>query len=181
VAVRLFAAADLPRDVRAALAGWGAAAAGASSALRPVPAERLHLTLVFLGARGEEEAEGIGELVTACADGPVHAELGDALWLSPRRPHVLTVALRDPAGRIGELQARVQDALVSGAGHEAERRRYLPHVTVARVRRDARLRPGDVALPEVPRASFALEALTLYRSRLGSSPVYEALARVPLA
>ena len=182
--MRLFAAADLPEAVREALAQWGVAAAGASTALRPVPAERLHLTLVFLGSRAAEEAERIGELVTACADGPVPAELGDVLWLSPRRPHVLTVGLRDPAGRIGELQARVQHALVSGAGHQAERRRYLPHVTVARVRRDARLRPGDVALPQVPRASFALEALTLYRSETAPtrppSPRYEALAQVPL-
>jgi 2'-5' RNA ligase len=179
--VRLFAAADLPQDVRSALAGWGAAAADASAALRPVPAERLHLTLVFLGSRAGEEAEGIGELVTACADGPVRAELGEVLWLSPRRPHVLTVGLRDPAGRIGELQARVQDALVAGAGHAPERRRYLPHVTVARVRRGARVRPGDVALPRAPTAAFALEALTLYRSHGGPSPRYEPLARVPLA
>jgi 2'-5' RNA ligase len=181
VAVRLFAAADLPEGVREALADWGAAAAGASAALRPVPAERLHLTLVFLGSRAAEEAERIGELVTGCADGAVPAALGDVLWLSPRRPHVLTVGLRDPTGRIGELQGRVQDALVAGAGHEAERRRYLPHVTVARVRRGTRLSPGDLALPEVPRAAFALEALTLYRSNLGPSPRYEALARVPLA
>jgi 2'-5' RNA ligase len=181
--VRLFAAADLPQDVREALGRWGAAAAGESPALRPVPADRLHLTLVFLGTRDGDEAERIGELVTACADGaggPVLAELGDVLWLSPRRPHVLTVGLRDPAGRIGELQARVQRALVSGAGHEAERRRYLPHVTVARVRKGARVRPAEVALPAVPRASFALDALTLYRSHGGPSPRYEALARVPL-
>jgi 2'-5' RNA ligase len=179
--VRLFAAAELPQGVREALAEWGAAAADASAALRPVPAERLHLTLVFLGTRGGEEAGAIGELVTACADGPVAAELGDVLWLSPRRPHVLTVGLRDPTGRIGELQARVQDALVGGAGLEAERRRYLPHVTVARVRKGARVRPGDVALPPVPSASFALEALTLFRSHLGPSSRYEPLARVRLA
>jgi 2'-5' RNA ligase len=178
--VRLFAAADLPAAVRSELAAWGAACAELVGDLRPIPAQRLHLTLVFLGSRPEAEAEAIGELVTACADGPVGVELGEALWLAPRRPHVLTVGVTDVTGRLGDLQARVSEALQAGAGHEPERRRYRPHATVARVRKGARVRPDDVALPRAPRASFALEALALYRSVLGPSPRYEPLARVPL-
>ena len=138
--MRLFAAADIPGAVRAPLAVWGAACAGEIAGLRAIPAERLHLTLVFLGSRDDEEAPVIGELVTACADGPVEVSLGEPLWLSPRRPHV----------------------------------------TVARVRRGAGVRPGDVALPRVPSPSFALEALTLYRSHPGPAPRYEALARTSL-
>jgi 2'-5' RNA ligase len=178
--VRLFAAADLPAGVRHELAAWGAACAHEVPALRPVDEQRLHVTLVFLGSRTAEEAEEIGALVTACADGPVEVALGDALWLSPRRPHVLTVAVRDASGRLEALQARVSAALQEGAGHEPEGRRYRPHVTVARVRRGARVRPGDVALQRVPSASFALEALTLYRSHPGPAPRYEALARTAL-
>jgi 2'-5' RNA ligase len=181
--VRLFAAADIPAGVRDALAAWGAACADLVADLRAVPSERLHLTLVFLGSRPEEDAEAIGELVTGCADGPVEVSLGDALWLSPRRPHVLTVAVRDATGRLGALQQRVATALEEGAGHEPERRPYRPHATVARVRRGARLRPGDIALPRVPRASFPLETLTLYRSitdATRSAPRYDALARVSL-
>lgn len=178
--MRLFAAADLPGGVRAGLAAWGAACAERVPALRAIPAERLHLTLVFLGTRPAEEAERIGALVTACAEGAVDVALGDALWLAPRRPHVLTVALHDPAGRLRELQARVSAALRDGAGHEPEARAYRPHATVARVRKGSRVRPGDVALPPAPGASFALEALTLYRSHSGPAPRYEALARAPL-
>jgi RNA 2',3'-cyclic 3'-phosphodiesterase len=178
--VRLFAAADLPGAVRAPLAVWGAACASIVPGLRSVPADRLHVTLVFLGSRDAADAERIGELVTACADGPVDVALGGALWLSPRRPHVLTVEVLDASGRLGALQGRVSAALEHGAGHEPEARRWRPHVTVARVRRGARVRPGDVALPRVPSASFALEALTLYRSHPGPAPRYEALARTRL-
>jgi RNA 2',3'-cyclic 3'-phosphodiesterase len=178
--VRLFAAADIPAAVRAPLASWGAACADAVPGLRAIPEERLHLTLVFLGSRDDAEAPGIGELVTACADGPVEVALGEPQWLSPRRPHVLTVAVTDPSGRLADLQARVSAALEAGVGHEAERRRWRPHVTVARVRRGAGVRPGDVALPRVPSPSFALEALTLYRSHPGPAPRYEALARTRL-
>jgi RNA 2',3'-cyclic 3'-phosphodiesterase len=173
--VRLFAAADLPDDVRLALAAWGAACAEVCPELRPVAEDRLHLTLVFLGSRAGEESDGLASRAVACADGPVDVALGEALWLSPRRPHVLTVELRDPAGALTSLQARVADAL-----DEHEDRAYRPHVTACRVRKGARIRPSEVALPPVPEASFGLEALVLYRSHLGPSPRYEALARVPL-
>ena len=178
--MRLFAAADLPENVGEELAVWAAACADLVGGLRAIPAERLHLTLVFLGSRPDSEAKEIGDLVTACADGPVEVALGDALWLSPRRPHVLTVVVEDTTGRLDELQQRVSKALQDGAGHEPEGRRYRPHATVARVRRGAKVRPGDVALPRVPRASFPLETLTLYQSHPGSAPRYEALARAVL-
>ncbi len=71
--MRLFAAADLPDAVRAPLAAWGAHCAAIVPGLRAVPDERLHLTLVFLGNRDASDAERIGELVTACADGPVES------------------------------------------------------------------------------------------------------------
>ena len=173
--MRLFAAADLPDDVRLALAAWGAACAEICPELRPVAEDRMHLTLVFLGSRDAEEADGLASRAVACADGPVDVALGEALWLSPRRPHVLTVELRDPAGSLASLQTRVADAL-----EEHEDRAYRPHVTVCRVRKGARIRPSEVALPPVPEASFGLEALALYRSHLGPKPRYEALAKVPL-
>jgi RNA 2',3'-cyclic 3'-phosphodiesterase len=178
--VRLFAAAELPEGVRTQLAVWGAACAELVPGLRPVAPERLHLTLVFLGSRPASDADRLGELVTACADGPVEVGLGDPLWLAPRRPHVLTVAVRDASGRLAELQARVSTALVDDAGHQPERRRYRPHATVARVRKGTRVRPDEVALPHAPRGSFPLEALTLFSSVLGSAPRYEAVARVGL-
>jgi 2'-5' RNA ligase len=174
--VRLFAAADLPDDVRLPLAAWGAACAEVCPQLRPVAEERLHLTLVFLGARSESEAEEFAPLVVGCAGGAVEVALGRALWLSPRRPHVLTVELHDRTGALAALQGRVADAL-----DEHEDRAYRPHVTVARVRKGARIRPSEVELPPAPEASFGLEALALYRSHLGPSPRYEPLAKIPLA
>ena len=50
---------------------------------------------------------------------PGEVALGEPLWLSPRRPHVLTVAVADPSGRLAELQARVSAALEAGVGHES--------------------------------------------------------------
>jgi len=176
---RLFAAVDLPADVRAPLAAWGRAAAGrAGDTLRAVSEANLHLTLAFLGAREEEQAEAIGALVTACAAPVGPLSLGDALWLPPRRPGVLTIAVEEEGGALAALQWAVVEALMAGAAFEPETRPFRPHVTVARVRPRQRLRPREVELPPSPRATFRPPSLTLYRSRPGPGGArYEPLAR----
>ena len=152
---------SIPGAVRAALAAWGAAGAGDVPGAAGGPGGALHVTLVFLGSRDDAEApRRSARCVAACADGPVELALGEPLWLSPRRPHVLTVAVRRPVrAPRGAAGARCRRPLEAGVGYEPERRRSRPHVTVARVRRGARVRPGDVALPRVPSAAFALAAL----------------------
>jgi 2'-5' RNA ligase len=180
LSARLFAALDLPAGVRDELAAFGHGAAAGDPVLRPVKPDDLHLTLAFLGHRPLDELEPAAEAVRACA--PAAAPplaLGAPLWLSPRRPHVLTVALEDPTGELEALQARLVAALHDAVGFEPERRRFLPHVTVARVRRGAAPRTAD--LPPAPQCAFAAEALTLYRSYLGGRPVrYEVVARAGL-
>jgi 2'-5' RNA ligase len=88
------------------------------------------------------------------------------------------VEVADPSGGLGALQAAVVAGLGEAIGFRAERRRFLAHVTVGRVR----TRPADVELPALGGPSFALAAVTLMRSRLGGGrPArYEALERVAL-
>ena len=130
-----------------------------------------HMTVVFLGERDD--------------DAPVRAAI-DALRLPPagpleprrllelpkRHPRVLAVEYADPTGRCTALQGAVADALGM-----AERRRWLPHVSIARLKE----RPSR---PETLEGlAFTPEALTLYRSHLGGGrPArYEALRSWPLA
>jgi 2'-5' RNA ligase len=90
---------------------------------------------------------------------------------------VLTVALEDGDGTLAALRIDVVDRLATALGWEPEPRPFRPHVTVARVRRGARPRIRD--LPDAPQASFAGEAVVLYRSHLGGGPArYEALEQV---
>lgn len=149
--------------------------------LRAVPATSLHLTLAFLGERPEEEVEAIGAAVLASA-APVPAlRLGEPAWLpSLRRPGVLAVDVVDGEGACSRLQAAVSAALVGLGVLEPERRRFRPHVTVARVRRGARV--DRRLVPDRPAVgAFAGAALTVYRSRLGAPGArYDALARAEL-
>jgi 2'-5' RNA ligase len=181
VSARLFAALDLPAPVRDALGAFGRAAAADDFALRAVRDDALHVTLAFLGHRALDDIDPARESVRSAAAGVrlPSLSLGDALWLAPRRPHVLTVEVRDGGGALFALQERVVAALVDAVGYEPDRRRFRPHVTVARVRHGAA--PRRSGLPDAPEASFAGEALTLYRSWLGGGPArYEALERVAL-
>jgi 2'-5' RNA ligase len=80
-----------------------------------------------------------------------------------------------------ELLALHADLVVAlRAWHEPEARRLRPHVTLARVRRGARLRKTAVAAP--PGLTFAAPALVLYRSHPGGGGArYEAVARAGLS
>jgi 2'-5' RNA ligase len=173
--VRLFVALALPDEVRSALADWRPR----DDALRPIDPDHLHVTLCFLGWRDDSALQRIGGAAMACARALPAVSLGPARWLPPRRARVLTVEMDDPGGEVAALHARVSDAMVQAAGYVPEKRPFLPHVTVARVRRGAR--PPRAALPEPPRMRFTPAALTLYRSHMRREGArYEALASAPL-
>jgi 2'-5' RNA ligase len=177
--VRLFAALDLPGEVRDALAAWARDAVGDREELRLVAPESLHVTLCFLGGRPEADAARIGELVAGCAGPAGGLRLGEAVWFAPRRPRVLAAAVADADGSLAALQGRVSEALAAGAGFEPEARPYRPHVTVARVRGGARVRPE--ALEPPPPLAFDGAAVTLYRSHPGRTGArYEPVSRTPV-
>ena len=177
--MRLFVALDLPDDVRAVLAAWADAAA--PPAVRRVPPQNLHVTLAFLGSRDDDEASAVSELLADAARPLPAQHTAGALWLPPRRPGVLTVALR-PDEALAALQAGLVAVLADAIGFQPERRAFRPHVTVGRVPRGTRVdarRPLD---PPGPELSFRTPALTLYRSHTGAGGArYEPLERVGLS
>ncbi len=188
-------AVDLPSTVRAELARWarGAALSARLSGgrLRLLDPDLLHVTLCFLGAQPTGRIDALAQsVVGVCAAPPGELSLGAPLWLPPRRPHALAVELHDDAeGALASLREAVARALAAVCDLEAgaggsdptrPRRRFRPHVTVARLRpRDA---PSERGLPATPVLSFLPQALTLYRSWLTpAGALYEELATRALA
>jgi 2'-5' RNA ligase len=176
---RLFVALDLPDAARDDLVTWRAAALGGRDELRLVPPEALHVTLAFLGHLPEEEIPRIAGLIEPPAvDVPVLAASG-VKPVPPRRARLVALDLVDEDGRAGLIQGAVSDALERAGLYEPEKRAFWPHVTLARVRKGARVR--DLEGPPPPAGSWQAEAVTLYRSILRREGArYEALARIAL-
>jgi RNA 2',3'-cyclic 3'-phosphodiesterase len=178
VSIRLFVALALPQAARAALARFRDAAAD-PAVWRPLADDSFHVTLTFLGHRPEEDVERVAAVLRGLEPWrPPELALGDGLLLPPRRGRVLTVALADPDGLLGALQADLSAGLAAAGVYEPEARPFRPHVTVARLRSGARPPRTLEGAPEP--LSFTAGAVTLYRSRLGrGGAVYEPLFARP--
>jgi 2'-5' RNA ligase len=172
--MRLFVGLELPAAARTALAAWGDAAAPPS--MRRTPAENLHVTLAFLGARSAQDATAVGALLAEVSRAIGQLVVDGALWLPVRRPGVLAVSLTaGPA--LAQLHADLVTGLEGAIGVAPERRALRPHVTVARARRGERLRATE--LPPTPALQFEPSGLVLYRSHTGAGGArYEPLVRV---
>jgi 2'-5' RNA ligase len=172
--VRLFVALELPGAAREALARWARAAAGGDPALRLVGVDALHVTLAFLGEREPGEVAALTSMVQGAGPPATGLATGPVLWLAPRRPHVMTVAVDDTRGELAALHATVWHGLAP-LGFTPETRAFRPHVTVARVRRGDGTPRRDVQAP--PHIPFDGSAVSLMRSHIGSRPArYEVLA-----
>lgn len=178
---RLFVALDLPGPVRRQLVPWGSRSVSRFPGLRAVAPEALHVTLCFLGWCDSADIMPISDACVAAVSGAEEPELslGSAVWLPPRRPSALAVEVADANGTLAGLQAALAAALSAGGWYASEARRFLGHVTVARVSRGARVRGIELKLP--PAAGFRAASVTLYRSRLERAGArYEALRTIEL-
>lgn len=147
--------------------------------------EQLHLTMRFVGEverpQAEDLAAALGNVHLPAA--PVVALAGVGSFGARGRADTLWAGV-SPAGMLADLHARVERACAL-AGLPPERRRYHPHVTVARLARSAGAGPAvddwlarHAALAGEP---FVLPHLILYRSHLArSGAAYEPVARWPL-
>ncbi|WP_323035537.1 RNA 2',3'-cyclic phosphodiesterase [Pararhodobacter sp.] len=149
----------------------------------PVPAENLHVTLAFLGEQPEPKLEEMHLFLTARPlPMPVLrlAGLGVFGGNAPRNIH----ACLAPDPRLTALQARVVQA-ARGAGIALERRKFVPHVTLARfAKHEVSAETLAAAMQTVGRVhsdAHSVPEMVLYRSTLRKDgAVYDALAEYPL-
>ena len=171
---RLFVALDLPADARRELVEWRAALDHPD--LRLVAEGALHVTLVFLGHLPEDDIPRVSECIRAEGRAPELRAVG-VKPVPPRRPRLFALDLVDEGGRASAIQAGVSDALAAAGLYKPEKRPFWPHVTLARVKKGARI--GDLDVPAPPPEPWSATALTLYRSRLSREGAhYHPLERV---
>lgn len=176
---RLFVALELPERVRGRLAAWRDGVVRSVPGVRAVPVESMHVTLCFLGWVSVGKIDDVAAACGVVAGMPgASLRVGRGTWLPARRPRVLAVELSDVGDKLGAVQAALSEVLAAGGWYTPEKRRFLPHVTVARVGRGARVRRAE--LPDTPDDMvFRSSIVTLFRSRLSPAGArYERLASV---
>jgi len=111
--------------------------------LRWVPVENIHLTLKFLGDVSPANLDMLFEMVAREAAASKSFEMGvGKLGAFPNntRPRVLWVGIEAP-DELYQLQERIENE-VARFGYPPDRKAFEPHLTVARVSRNAS--PADV-------------------------------------
>lgn len=132
--------------------------------------ENVHLTLKFLGDVRAENLDGIraalGELCARYA--PFDAALAElGAFPSARRAKILWIGVGTGSDRLCSLAADIDDALAP-LGFETEKRPYVPHLTLGRVRG----RPMNLDLPSgVEGSGFRVGRIELMKSTLSAEGV----------
>ncbi|HZO81512.1 MAG TPA: RNA 2',3'-cyclic phosphodiesterase [Candidatus Binataceae bacterium] len=182
--VRAFIALKLDPAVEAAITALIDRLKAPDDGIRWVRPSNFHLTLFFLGPAVIRErlvpvAYALEEIAAETA--PFDLEVrGAGVLPDAARPRVLWVGLHAPelialAGRVAEAAER--------CGFQRERRGYLPHLTIARVRTPRAwraLRPKFEAVAALRFGVSRVERLVLYRSEPGpQASTYTELAVFP--
>ena len=177
--MRLFVALDLPFPLRERLHRLTGGLPGA----RWIPPQNYHLTLRFLGEMPGHRAEEVDLALAALRGRALTLQMqGVNVFEKAGRPITLYAAVeRNP--QLEHLQNKIETAL-QRIGFEPERRRFNPHVSLARLDNA----PPDKLVGWL-QAHTLLRAdpvpvthFTLFSSRLGKDQaVYEAEIEYPLS
>jgi RNA 2',3'-cyclic 3'-phosphodiesterase len=177
--MRLFVALALPPAVIADLDAACAPLRARRDDLRWTSTDAWHVTLAFLG---EVPGQSVDRLIPRLERG---ARRHGAFWMSfrgagafptARRANVLWSGLEGDQRALADLAASVAAAARrAGAPPPDEGRKYRPHLTLARCRVPADVRPVVEALSAYQGPPWRAGEIVLIRSRLNGQPRYETL------
>jgi len=164
--VRLFFALWPPPETARALADWAAALDG-----RAIPAQKVHLTLAFLGEAAPENAIAAARRAQAQAKAH-HLPIETAKYWKHNR--IVWAGPRETPADLKEMVDALHFELFR-AEYILDRRPFAAHVTLVRNARPPR------ALPALPPVDWPVREFVLVRSSVDSKgSTYDVLERFPL-
>ncbi len=186
---RLFIAAELPPEIRVALAAAQERLRRGNPPVKWVAPAAMHLTLMFLGETDVDLLPGIGAAMRAALE----AQPGIALHLTTagafpnaRRPSVIWAGVGGETAALEQAQVGLEGALAA-LGLPGESKPFRAHLTLGRVRREARpdeqerLGAAIRALAPFDPAPWTVDRVVLFRSELNETgPIYTQLDSVQL-
>jgi 2'-5' RNA ligase len=175
---RLFTGVEIPSDIGQALATLRGGLPGA----RWIMPDNYHLTLRFIGDVDEVTAHEVASMLGRVKRSAFDLYLEGLTSFGGRRPRAV-VATVAPARALLDVQAE-HERLMQRIGLEPEGRKYLPHVTLARLRDSSSLNVAEYlsARGLFRTAAFPVSRFVLFSSRasVGGGP-YVIEASYPLS
>lgn len=141
--------------------------------------EQVHLTLLFLGDVACNRVPEVVEALDPTSVAPFAlTTTAPGFFPNLRRPSVFWLGVA-PSAELSALHARLRTAVLA-CGVAAETRRYVPHITLARVKR--RLKPEEMerlsaAAVSLGSQRFVVAAFHLFASDLKSTGAVHTLLR----
>ena len=175
---RLFTGIEIPEDVAQPLAMLRGGLPGA----RWIDPENYHVTLRFIGDVDDVVAHEVASMLGRVRRGAFALRVEELKSFGGRKPRAI-VATLGPVQAVMELQAE-HERLMQRVGLEPEGRKYIPHVTLARLRDSSSRQVADYLSLRAPLHSplFTVSRFVLFSSRasVGGGP-YVVEAAYPLA
>ncbi len=147
--------------------------------MKLVEPENIHLTVKFLGDIDDSQVDEISGVIEGISFEPFEFRVeGVGVFPNLRRPATVWAGITEGVGELAEVFNRVNDGLAK-LGFEKDRRRFQPHLTIARVRggenRD-RLVEELLELEEYEFGTVIVDRVSLKKSVLTrSEPIYTTL------
>ncbi|MBL8749108.1 MAG: RNA 2',3'-cyclic phosphodiesterase [Planctomycetes bacterium] len=183
-AVRCFVALDLPAPVRNHLAKV-ADRIGKKGNVKWVPPDQMHLTLVFAGDLDPAAVDGLRAVVGEVEVPALSLSLSGLGHFPPRgEPRVVWAGVAGDVDAVAALHDRLETG-VERLGVPREKRDFVPHVTLGRVRSSfgafALVKQLGEVGKELNGKPFVPTGLVLYRSELlPSGPIHTPMLRRPV-
>jgi len=175
---RIFTGIEIPPAIGAVLASLRGGLPGA----RWIDPENYHLTLRFIGDVDDGTAREVASLLGRVKRGPFELYLDGVSSFGGRKPRAVVATVAAERALL-EVQAE-QERLMQRIGLAPEGRKYLPHVTLARLRESSSRKVAEYlaarGLFRTP--SFPVSRFVLFSSRnsVGGGP-YVVEAAYPLS
>ncbi|HAU68904.1 MAG TPA: RNA 2',3'-cyclic phosphodiesterase [Gammaproteobacteria bacterium] len=178
--MRCFIALSLSEDARDTLGDVAAKMAyqDKSNAVRWVDQENFHVTLGFLGELGEEEIERLAdELDTSLSSFGAETVVSGISPFPETKPKLIA-AMLNPSDSLSDIHQQTL-AAINTAQLAYDKRRFLPHVTLGRLRHSRNRYSGSIPLTFTLPIEF--DEVVLYESHLGTNGAeYDPVFRYPL-
>ena len=185
--MRAFIAVHLNEEIRRAISQAAGELKPLAQSAKWVPPENCHLTLKFLGEIDPNDVERVNAAMKTVLAGVSRWQIsvrGMGAFPEKGLPRVIWVGVDDPPGILVRIASGLNEGLSDLA--PKERREFVPHVTIARLRDPDPIGAKRLRLELEKRAALSfgsqdVAALHLMESRLTpAGPIYSELIRVQI-